>query len=81
MQTFESLGVPLGIVEALDARGVTTPFPIQALAMADGLAGRDVTGRAQTGSGKTLAFGIPTLVRAGAGESPPSGRAGAGADT
>jgi len=67
MQTFESLGVPEGIVEALDARGVTTPFPIQALAMADGLAGRDVTGRAQTGSGKTLAFGIPTLVRAGAG--------------
>jgi len=63
MQTFETLGVPEGIVEALHARGVTTPFPIQALAMADGLAGRDVTGRAQTGSGKTLAFGIPVLAR------------------
>ena len=67
MQTFESLGVPSGIVDALRAQGITTPFPIQALTLADGLAGRDVTGRAQTGSGKTLAFGIPMLVRAGAG--------------
>jgi superfamily II DNA/RNA helicase len=69
MQTFESLGVPDGIVAALRARGVTTPFPIQELTLADGLAGRDVGGRAQTGSGKTLAFGIPTLVRAVSGGS------------
>ena len=69
MQTFESLGVPDGIVAALRARGVTTPFPIQELTIADGLAGRDVAGRAQTGSGKTLAFGIPALVRAGSGDS------------
>ena len=67
MQTFESLGVPAGIVDALKAQGITSPFPIQALSLADGLAGRDVTGKAQTGSGKTLAFGIPMLVRAGAG--------------
>ena len=67
MQTFESLGVPSGIVEALRAQGITTPFPIQGLSLADGLAGRDVTGKAQTGSGKTLAFGIPMLVRAGNG--------------
>ena len=67
VQTFESLGVPAGIVDALRARGITTPFPIQALTLADGLAGRDVTGQAQTGSGKTLAFGIPMLVRAGSG--------------
>jgi superfamily II DNA/RNA helicase len=67
MQTFESLGVPDGIVTALRAQGIVTPFPIQALTLSDALAGRDVTGKAETGSGKTLAFGIPMLVRAGEG--------------
>jgi len=47
----------------LGARGVTTPRPIQARSVPDGLAGRDVLGRAETGSGKTLAFGLPLLVR------------------
>ncbi|MFZ4516626.1 MAG: DEAD/DEAH box helicase, partial [Acidimicrobiia bacterium] len=36
--------------------------PIQALTLRDGLAGRDVSGRAPTGSGKTIAFGIPLVV-------------------
>src|SRR6201999_1516017 len=45
-------------------RGViTTPSEIQARAVPDVLAGRDVLGRAQTGSGKTLAFGLPLLTR------------------
>jgi len=46
----------------LAARGITTPRPIQAHTVRDGLAGRDVLGRAETGSGKTLAFGLPLLV-------------------
>jgi len=48
---------------ALAARGITAPFPIQALAIPDALAGRDVCGKAKTGSGKTLAFGLPILQR------------------
>jgi superfamily II DNA/RNA helicase len=47
----------------LAARGIITPRPIQAHTVRDGLAGRDVLGRAETGSGKTLAFGLPLLVR------------------
>jgi superfamily II DNA/RNA helicase len=46
-------------VAALAAAGITAPFPIQAAALPDALAGRDILGRGQTGSGKTLAFCIP----------------------
>ncbi|MEE9414885.1 MAG: DEAD/DEAH box helicase [Acidimicrobiales bacterium] len=59
--TFAELGVPESIVHALDRRGITAPFEIQAVTIADALAGRDVCGRAPTGSGKTLAFGIPLV--------------------
>lgn len=61
--TFASLGVASDICDALDARGITTAFPVQALSIPDALAGRDVCGKAKTGSGKTLAFGIPALER------------------
>ena len=59
--TFEALGVDERMVHALSERGITAPFAIQGLTIADALAGRDVCGKAKTGSGKTLAFGIPTL--------------------
>ncbi len=59
--TFESLGVSAPLVAALAQRGITQPFAIQALTIADALAGHDVCGKAKTGSGKTLAFGLPTL--------------------
>ena len=61
--TFEALGVSAEIVAALAHDGIEAPFPIQALTIADGLAGRDICGKAKTGSGKTLAFGIPLLER------------------
>ncbi|CAN5627561.1 hypothetical protein BH20ACT2_BH20ACT2_00180 [soil metagenome] len=61
--TFADLGVADDLVAALNERGITAPFPIQALTIADALAGRDVCGKAQTGSGKTLAFGLPLLER------------------
>jgi superfamily II DNA/RNA helicase len=61
--TFRQLGLPAPLVAALAERGIEAPFAIQARALPDALAGRDVLGRAQTGSGKTLAFGLPTLVR------------------
>ncbi|MFM7068606.1 MAG: DEAD/DEAH box helicase [Actinomycetes bacterium] len=60
--SFTDLGVPEDIVHRLRTRGIRSPFPIQELTLADGLAGRDVSGRAPTGSGKTIAFGIPLIV-------------------
>jgi superfamily II DNA/RNA helicase len=59
--SFAALGAPDFIVSALAARGITEPFEIQAVTIADMLAGRDVLGRAPTGSGKTLAFGVPLV--------------------
>ena len=61
--SFEDLGVSPALLEALSAQGITSPFPIQALTIADALMGRDVCGKAKTGSGKTLAFGIPIIER------------------
>jgi superfamily II DNA/RNA helicase len=61
--TFESLGVSADLSAALAERGITTAFPIQAMSIPDGLAGRDICGKAKTGSGKTLAFGIPVIER------------------
>ena len=61
--TFAELGLDARLVGALAARDIREPFAIQARALPDALAGRDVLGRAQTGSGKTLAFGLPLLTR------------------
>jgi superfamily II DNA/RNA helicase len=61
--TFAGLGLPPALVRALEAAGIEAPFPIQELTVPDGLAGRDVCGKAKTGSGKTLAFGLPILAR------------------
>lgn len=63
MSTFVDLGVPEDLAAVLSARGITTPFPIQAATIPDLLDGRDVCGRAPTGSGKTIAFGLPLLAR------------------
>ncbi len=61
--SFSALGVAPDLVDALASRGITEPFPIQALTIRDALAGRDICGKAKTGSGKTLAFGLPMLQR------------------
>jgi superfamily II DNA/RNA helicase len=63
-RTFGSLGVSAELTRALADEGIVSAFPIQALTVADALAGRDVCGKAKTGSGKTLAFGVPLLQRA-----------------
>jgi superfamily II DNA/RNA helicase len=65
--TFASLGVPAFLVASLEANGITRPFPIQAAALPDALAGRDILGRAQTGSGKTLGFSLPLVARLASG--------------
>jgi len=61
--TFAALGVDPKLVDSLEAAGITSPFPVQALTIPDAIAGRDVCGKAKTGSGKTLAFGLPMLMR------------------
>lgn len=61
MTTFSDLGLPLEIVRVLNSQGIREPFPIQAAAIPDALAGKDVLGRGPTGSGKTFTFGLPML--------------------
>ncbi|MBN9643557.1 DEAD/DEAH box helicase [Corynebacterium mendelii] len=51
------------LVGELARQGITEPFPIQAAAIPDGLAGKDILGRGPTGSGKTFTFGLPMLQR------------------
>ncbi len=63
--TFAELGVPAELVRTLRARGLVDAFDIQAMTVPDGLAGRDLCGRAPTGSGKTIAFGIPLVAGVG----------------
>ncbi|MDP9333852.1 MAG: DEAD/DEAH box helicase, partial [Actinomycetota bacterium] len=68
--SFADLGVSADLIDALTKRGITEPFPIQAAAIPDALAGRDISGRAPTGSGKTIAFGIPLVCGVGGKASP-----------
>ena len=49
------------MVDALNARSITQPFPVQEMVVRDALAGRDLLVQSPTGSGKTLAFGIPMV--------------------
>jgi superfamily II DNA/RNA helicase len=71
-ESFRLLGVRPEIVDALAARGIITPFPIQQLVLPDALAGCDVLAKSPTGSGKTLAFGLAVVERTGRGGAVPS---------
>ena len=51
------------MLQALDAAQYTTPTPIQAQAIPEVMAGRDIIGMADTGTGKTAAFSLPILHR------------------
>src|SRR5215475_1767234 len=62
-KTFRDFGIAEPICAALEARGITTAFPIQALTLPIALDGHDLIGQARTGTGKTFAFGIPILER------------------
>ncbi|MBL9125243.1 MAG: DEAD/DEAH box helicase, partial [Planctomycetaceae bacterium] len=60
---FAELGLSEPILRAVEAAGYSTPTPIQAQAIPQALAGRDVLGCAQTGTGKTAAFALPIVQR------------------
>jgi superfamily II DNA/RNA helicase len=55
--------VSRAVAGALAERGITEPFAIQQLVIADVLAGHDVLAKSPTGSGKTIAFGAPIADR------------------
>ena len=63
--TFADLGVDQDMVDALAAKGILDPFPIQEQTIPLGLAGQDIIGQAKTGTGKTFGFGLPLLQRLG----------------
>ncbi len=58
---FRSLGLDDRIYKSIQEAGYTEPTPIQAAAIPEIMAGRDVIGIAQTGTGKTAAFVLPIL--------------------
>lgn len=61
--SFAELGLNEQILAGVDALGFSTPTPVQAGAIPEVLAGRDVVASAQTGTGKTAAFALPALQR------------------
>lgn len=63
LTTFRDLGILTETAEALEAVGITSPFPIQEMTLPVALSGSDVIGQAKTGTGKTLGFGLPLLER------------------
>lgn len=63
VSSFDDLDLHKSLKNHLAEQGILVPFPIQAAAIPDALAGRDVLGRGRTGSGKTLAFSLPLLTR------------------
>ena len=61
LHSFTDFEVNILIKANLEAKGFTTPTPIQDKAIPHALAGRDIIGIADTGTGKTAAFAIPLL--------------------
>ncbi|MEO1329694.1 MAG: DEAD/DEAH box helicase [Pseudomonadota bacterium] len=61
MMKFSELGLDPRVQQAVEETGYEKPTPIQAQAIPEALAGRDVLGIAQTGTGKTASFTLPML--------------------
>jgi superfamily II DNA/RNA helicase len=61
IKTFADFGTSKPVVDALRARSITQPFPVQEMVIRDALDGHDLLVQSPTGSGKTLAFGIPLV--------------------
>src|ERR1700689_779383 len=63
MQNFSELPISPYVKDRLSFAGFSVPTPVQATAIPQALAGKDVLATAQTGTGKTLAFLIPVIER------------------
>ncbi|KAF3901526.1 hypothetical protein ABW20_dc0110674 [Dactylellina cionopaga] len=58
---FQSMGLNLNTLKAIQKKGFSIPTPIQRRTIPLLLEGQDVVGMARTGSGKTAAFVIPMI--------------------
>lgn len=61
--SFDTLGLPEHLLQAIKQLGYEAPSPIQTEAIPVLLEGGDIVGQAQTGTGKTAAFALPMLAR------------------
>ena len=61
VSSFQALGLPSDLIQALEDVGYETPSPIQLGAIPPLLEGKDLLGHAPTGTGKTAAFALPLL--------------------
>lgn len=61
--SFADLGLSETVLAAVSDMGYEAPTPVQAAAIPEVLAGRDLLAAAQTGTGKTAAFLLPTMDR------------------
>jgi ATP-dependent RNA helicase DbpA len=61
--SFAGLGLAGPLARAVEVLGFTRMTPVQAHALPELLAGKDVIAQARTGSGKTVAFGLALLAR------------------
>ncbi|MDM8300027.1 DEAD/DEAH box helicase [Collinsella tanakaei] len=61
--TFADLGLSETVLAAVADMGYEEPTPVQAAAIPEVLAGRDLLAAAQTGTGKTAAFLLPVMDR------------------
>ena len=61
IKSFREMRFPEPVIEALKAKGIRKPTPIQIQGIPAVLAGRDLIGIAFTGSGKTLVFTLPMV--------------------
>ena len=59
--SFQNLGLKPELLRAVEDRGYTVPTPVQARAIPEVLARRDLLAGAQTGTGKTAGFVLPIL--------------------
>ena len=60
-KNFEALGIQKEWQDRLEEQRITTPTPVQELAIPLLLKGEDLVAQAQTGTGKTLAFLLPMM--------------------
>ena len=62
IKSFRDMRFPEPVLEALKAKGIRKPTPIQIQGIPAVLSGRDLIGIAFTGSGKTLVFTLPMVM-------------------
>ncbi|XP_046418821.1 ATP-dependent RNA helicase abstrakt isoform X2 [Neodiprion virginianus] len=62
LKSFKEMKFHRGILNGLEAKGISKPTPIQVQGIPTVLSGRDMIGIAFTGSGKTLVFVLPLIM-------------------